>query len=96
MSLAAWHMAVASAIACAAHLEDARWYTRTTAHALLHHRSSFPEVTMQHPVKIPDSKQRKRRSNPKEDAVQQQQKAEMAEMLGRHKNIGQKDHKGAR
>jgi hypothetical protein len=31
-----------------------------------------------------------------EDAMKQKQKAEQSEVAGRHKNDGQKDHKGAR
>lgn len=33
---------------------------------------------------------------PSEEALQQKQKAETTEVAGRHKNDGQKDHKGAR
>ncbi|NMK46470.1 hypothetical protein [Achromobacter sp. Bel] len=51
---------------------------------------------MQKPVSIPQTKQNKTRSDGKEDAAQHQRKAEMAEVVGRHKNMGQKDHKGAR
>lgn len=51
---------------------------------------------MQQPAKRPPSKPERTRSKPKEDAAQQQKKAEMAEVVGRHKNVGQKDHKGAR
>jgi len=36
------------------------------------------------------------RPNPLEQAVQQRQKMETEEVAGRHKNNGQKDHKGAR
>lgn len=51
---------------------------------------------MQQPAKTPSPKARKEEARQKEDAVAQRQKAEMAESLGRHKNTGQKDHKGAR
>ncbi|WP_258127391.1 hypothetical protein [Achromobacter anxifer] len=51
---------------------------------------------MQKPVQPPPVPQKKARGHQKEDAVQQQRKAETAELLGRHKNTGQKDHKGAR
>lgn len=34
--------------------------------------------------------------SPKVDAEQKNEKAEPNEVLGRHKNTGQKDHKGAR
>ncbi|MDH2052067.1 hypothetical protein [Achromobacter marplatensis] len=51
---------------------------------------------MKKPVRTPQNKDSKTRSDSKEEAVQQQQKAEMAEVVGRHKNVGQKDHKGAR
>ncbi|CAB3730998.1 MULTISPECIES: hypothetical protein [Achromobacter] len=51
---------------------------------------------MEQPGKTPQNKQRKTPSDPKEEASQQQRKAEMAEVVGRHKNVGQKDHKGAR
>ena len=47
-------------------------------------------------AKTPPPKARKEEARQKEDAVAQRQKAEMAESLGRHKNTGQKDHKGAR
>lgn len=51
---------------------------------------------MKQPAKSSNPQQKNARPDPKEDALQQQQKAEMAEVLGRHKNAGQKDHKGAR
>lgn len=51
---------------------------------------------MQQPAKTPPPKARKEEARQKEDAVAQRQKAEMAESLARHKNTGQKDHKGAR
>lgn len=51
---------------------------------------------MQPPAKTPPVTSKKARDHQKEDVVQQQRKAETAELLGRHKNTGQKDHKGAR
>jgi len=51
---------------------------------------------MQQPAKTPHPKSEKVRPHQKEDAEEQRQKAERAEILGRHKNTGQKDHKGAR
>ncbi|CAB3738809.1 MULTISPECIES: hypothetical protein [Achromobacter] len=51
---------------------------------------------MEQPSKAPPVAPKKERAHQKEDAVQQQRKAESAELLGRHKNSGQKDHKGAR
>ncbi|MFY3551547.1 hypothetical protein [Achromobacter insolitus] len=51
---------------------------------------------MQQPAKNPPAKQEKARSDAKENTIQQRRRAESAELLGRHKNTGQKDHKGAR
>ncbi len=51
---------------------------------------------MAQPVKNPLPKPKPARTDPKQAAAQQQNKAERAEVLGRHKNAGQKDHKGAR
>ncbi|WLW63458.1 hypothetical protein RA224_08545 [Achromobacter aegrifaciens] len=59
-------------------------------------RPDVQETNMQQPAKTPPAKQEKARSDAKENAEQQRQKAETAELLGRHKNTGQKDHKGAR
>ena len=48
----------------------------------------------------PDKDQQKKTSpthpSHAEEAVKQKQKAEEKEVVGRHKNDGQKDHKGAR
>lgn len=51
---------------------------------------------MQQPEKMPRPPRKTPRADPKEDKTQKQRKAEMAEVLGRHGNVGQKDHKGAR
>ena len=51
---------------------------------------------MQEPAKAPQSRPHKARPDPKGDAAEKQKKAETAEVLGRHRNSGQKDHKGAR
>lgn len=51
---------------------------------------------MTQPIKGPPPKPQQTRPEPKVDAARQQEKAETAEVLGRHKNVGQKDHKGAR
>jgi hypothetical protein len=50
----------------------------------------------QPPTKGPSPKDGKARPTPATDAVRQKEKAETAEVLGRHKNDGQKGHKGAR
>ncbi|MFI4938801.1 MAG: hypothetical protein ACHP7O_00405 [Burkholderiales bacterium] len=51
-------------------------------------------MTMQ--TKDQHQKQGKTHPSPLPDAAQQKQKAENLEVAGRHKNAGQKDHKGAR
>jgi len=51
---------------------------------------------MTKPIKAQQPKSHQARPAPKADAASQQEKAESAEVLGRHKNTGQKDHKGAR
>lgn len=51
---------------------------------------------MRKPANIPQPKQQKKRAESKENVAQQQRKAEMDEVVGLHKNVGQKDHKGAR
>lgn len=51
---------------------------------------------MEQPAKGSPSKPRKIHPDQKVDAAQKREKAETAEVLGRHKNAGQKDHKGAR
>jgi len=51
---------------------------------------------MTQPTKGPHTKPGPTHPSPKVDANQQKAKAEPAEVLGRHKNTGQKDHKGAR
>lgn len=51
---------------------------------------------MTQPIKGPLPKPRQARPAPKVDASSLREKAETTEVLGRHKNQGQKDHKGAR
>ena len=48
------------------------------------------------PIREPLPKLRQARPAPKVDTASLREKAEMTEVLGRHKNTGQKDHKGAR
>lgn len=50
----------------------------------------------QPPIKGPPPKEGHARPTPAADAARQKEKAETTEVLGRHKNDGQKDHKGAR
>jgi hypothetical protein len=47
-------------------------------------------------AKGPPPKPGQRRPSPQVDASRQREKAESTEAEGRHKNSGQKDHKGAR
>lgn len=51
---------------------------------------------MTQPTKGPTPKPLQDRPAPKVDAGSLREKAETSEVLGRHKNTGQKDHKGAR
>ena len=51
---------------------------------------------MTQPTKPPAQRPGPSQPTPAETAKQQQEKAETEEVAGRHKNSGQKDHKGAR
>lgn len=51
---------------------------------------------MSQPTKNPNQKPVPTQPFPAEEVSKQQQKAESLEVAGRHKNAGQKDHKGAR
>ena len=46
--------------------------------------------------KVPQQKPKQPYPLPSEEINQQKLKAEEHEVAGRHKNVGQKDHKGAR
>ena len=48
------------------------------------------------PIKGPPRRPAQARPPPREDANKHIEKAEESEVAGRHKNSGQKDHKGAR
>ena len=50
---------------------------------------------MKHQKKDIDQKQSQAYPSPLEDAKKKKQVAEQREVAGRHKNDGQKDHKGA-
>jgi hypothetical protein len=52
--------------------------------------------TMTEQSKGPQPKPGQTRPAPRVDANRQRDKAEAGEVAGRHKNTGQKDHKGAR
>jgi hypothetical protein len=54
------------------------------------------EVSMKQQNKGPVPKPGPTHPSPAVEADRQKQKAEPIEVLGRHKNTGQKDHKGAR
>ena len=56
----------------------------------------YENVPMTQAPKGPQPKPGPTHPSPKVDAEQKQEKAEPTEVLGRHKNTGQKDHKGAR
>ena len=47
-------------------------------------------------TKVPHQKAGQPRPTPSEEVIKQKQQAEQNEVAGRHKNDGQKDHKGAR
>ncbi len=51
---------------------------------------------MKQKTKEPHHKAGQMPPSPVEEANKQKQKAEEGEVVGRHKNDGQKDHKGAR
>lgn len=51
---------------------------------------------MPQPTKDQTQKTKHAKTSATEDANKQKQKAEQNEVAGRHKNDGQKDHKGAR
>jgi hypothetical protein len=54
------------------------------------------DKTMTEQSKGPQPKPGQTRPAPRVDANRQRDKAEAGEVAGRHKNTGQKDHKGAR
>ncbi len=54
------------------------------------------EIFMTKPGKDQQKKTSPAHPSHAEEAVKQKQKAEQSEVAGRHKNDGQKDHKGAR
>ena len=51
---------------------------------------------MTHPTNIPSQQPIPKHPFPAEEVSTQKQKAESQEVAGKHKNSGQKDHKGAR
>jgi hypothetical protein len=51
---------------------------------------------MTQPTNIPSQQPAPAHPYPAEEVSKQKQKAETKEVAGRHKNEGQKDHKGAR
>jgi hypothetical protein len=62
----------------------------------LRERHTDKEAFMNKQTKDQQQSPAKNRPLPMEEADQQRQKAETKEVAGRHKNDGQKDHKGAR
>jgi hypothetical protein len=50
---------------------------------------------MTQPTKVKQPKQAQAAPAPREDALKPKEKAEQGEVAGRHKNDGQKFHKGA-
>lgn len=57
---------------------------------------TFPETQMEHSPKGPAPRQDKAAADQKASEARKKEKAEQAEVMGRHKNVGQKDYKGAR
>lgn len=51
---------------------------------------------MEPSTKGPVPRRNKAVPDQKVDETRKKEKAEQAEVMGRHKNVGQKDHKGAR
>lgn len=51
---------------------------------------------MEHSPKGPAPRQDKAAADQKASEARKKEKAEQAEVMGRHKNVGQKDYKGAR
>jgi hypothetical protein len=52
-------------------------------------------MTMNKPTQAPTPEQQREQQQVQQDAQQNRQRAEEQEVAGRHKNDGQKDHKGA-
>ncbi len=59
-------------------------------------KPTIDKVDMTQQTKAPLPKPDPRYRAPLEDVKAKKQKAEQSEIAGRHKNDGQKDHKGAR
>jgi hypothetical protein len=53
------------------------------------------EIVMTKPTKDPREQQQREAQHTQEEIARNQQRAEQEEVAGRHKNDGQKDHKGA-
>lgn len=69
------------------------------AHMSMHMRNDrifFKAAIMTQQNKDQQHSPKQAHPNPSQDANEQKKKAEQNEVAGRHKNDGQKDHKGAR